>query len=469
MIIARVRHSLAAALLAAFLSVPAAALAENDTRIESFFLDNGLEIIVIPNHRVPAVSHMIWYRVGAADDPQGKSGLAHFHEHMMFQGTAKLKPGEYSDVIARNGGEENAFTGFDATSYYINISKEFLPLAMELEADRMRGLKPSEEGTKKEKEVIIEERRMRVDNNPEALLGEQVNASLFRNHPYQVPIIGWKHEMEGLAREDVLAFHKKWYHPNNAMLIVSGDVTGQEVRRLAQKYYGSLPKGIAPSRRWMDEPPQNIERRLVMHHVNVKHPSWSRDYMAPSTAYGNKEQAIALFVLAQLLGEGKSSRLYQSIVVEQKLATAIWVDYNGFTMGPSVLSIGITPEQGVDLGNVEKALDKELQRAVHEGFSDEELNRAKTLLKAETIYARDGLTGMARIMGWLRICGLDKDYFTRWPELIDAVTVPQINQAAKETLQITRSVTATLLPQEELPPAGQPGASVETRVKEAKP
>lgn len=453
-------------LILLWLAAPFAALGEENTRIESFFLDNGLEVIVIPNHRVPAVSHMIWYRVGAADDPLGKSGLAHFHEHMMYQGTQKLKAGEYSDVIARHGGEENAFTGYDATSYYVNISKEFLPLAMELEAERMRGLKPSDAGAKKEKEVIIEERRMRIDNNPDAVLSEQVNASLFRNHPYHIPVIGWKHEMEGLTKDDVLSFHKIWYHPNNALLIVSGDVTVDEVRALAKKYYGPLPKVEVPVRHWDDEPPQNVERRLVMHHPNVKHPEWSRDYMAPSTAYGKKEEALPLFVLAQLLGEGKTSRLYQALVVKQKLASAVWVDYNGFTIGPAMFSIGITPEQGVDLAVLEKALDAELTRAVHEGFSEAELARAKTMLKAETIYARDGLTRMARLMGWLRICGLDKDYFTRWPELIEAVTVPQINRAAQETLQITGSVTATLLPQEEPAPAVAPAA---TPVKGPKP
>ncbi len=235
-------------------------------------LANGLEVIVIPNHRIPAVSQMIWYRIGAGDDPLGKSGLAHYHEHMMFEGTAKFKAGEYSDIIARHGGQQNAFTGADATSYFVNIAKEQLPLVMEMEADRMRGLTPTDEGAQKEKQVIIEERRQRIENSPEALLSEQMNAALFRNHPYHWPVIGWMHEMEGLTKEDVLQFHRTWYHPNNAILIISGDVTAAEVRPLAQKYYGGLPNVPVPPRRWNKEPPQNNARRVTLHHKNVKQP-----------------------------------------------------------------------------------------------------------------------------------------------------------------------------------------------------
>ncbi len=414
---------------------------------QSFTLANGLEVIVIPNHRVPAVSHMLWYKIGAADDPAGKSGLAHFHEHMMYQGTAKLKKGEYSQTIAERGGQENAFTGEDATSYYVNISKKELPLAMELEAERMRGLKPSDADALKEKEVIIEERRMRIENSPEALLSEQVNAALYRNHPYHWPTIGWMHEMQGLTKKDVLDFHAKYYHPNNAILIVSGDVTADEVKVQAQKYYGDLPRVAVPERIWNDEPPQNAERRVVLRHVNVQQPSWSRDYATASVAYGKKEEALPLFMLSQLMGGGKTSRFYTSLVVEQKIATGVDVSYNGLVIGPAEFSLGVVPAPGVSLETVEKAVDAEIAKVLDKGFSAEEMTRAKTLLKAETLYARDGLTSMARIMGWVRMCGLDKDYFTRWPDLIEAVTPEQIAAAAKDTLVLTHSVTAELLPE----------------------
>ena len=437
-----------AALILAFAAAPVYAAAPTSTAIESFTLSNGLEVIVIPNHRIPAVSQMIWYRVGASDDPVGKSGLAHFHEHTMFLGTARHKGGEYAAIASSHGGDENAFTGHDATAYFINVPKSELPLVMELEADRMHPLTPTDEAVAKEKQVIIEERRMRIENDPSALLSEQVDAALFRNHHYHLPAIGWLHEMEGLTKDDVLEFHKRWYHPNNAILILSGDITAKEAKPLVEKYYGSLPKVAVPERHWNEEPPQNTERRITMHHINVKQPIWNRVYATASVAYGNQEQAVPLFLLSEILGDGKTSRLYQSLVVEQKLASGVEVQYDGFDIGPATFEINVVPEIGVDLNVLEKAVDKELARALTTPFTDAEMTRAKTLLKAETIYARDGLTSMARIMGTLRICGLDTNYFTHWPVTIDAVTAKQITAAAKDSLQLTQSVTSLLLPQE---------------------
>ncbi len=423
-------------------------MAEGMPSVSSFSLKNGLEVVVIPNHRVPAVNHTLWYFVGAADDPSGKSGLAHYHEHAMFLGTQKYKSGEYSNIIARNGGEQNAFTGHDATAYFINISKDNLPLAMEMEADRMRALTPSDEDMEKEKQVIIEERRMRIDNNPDALLSEQVGAALFRRHPYQTPVIGWQHEMNNLSKQDVLDFHKKWYHPNNAILVVAGDVTEAEVRPLAEKYYGDIPKEEVPKRVWNDEPPQRTQRHLIMRHSQVTQPEWSRTYQAPSLAYGKKEQSLPLFVLAQVLGGGKTSRLYHSLVTKQKIAVAVNVDYNGFIRGPGEFIINVVPEQNIDIAKLEAAVDKDISVFLKEGFSDNELSRAKTLLKAETIFARDGLSSMANIIGWVRMIGLDNGYFINWPKAIDAVSKEDVLVAAKEVLKTEQSVTASLLPEE---------------------
>ena len=431
--------SLAAGLL--LLAKPATA-----QTTESFTLKNGMEVVVTPNHRVPAVSHMIWYRIGAADDPPGKSGLAHFHEHVMFLGTKQQRNGEYSTTIARHGGEQNAFTGYDATSYFVNIAKEHLPLVMELEADRMRGLAPSDNDVANERKVILEERRARIENNPEALLNEQVNAMLYRNHPYQRPVIGWMHEMEGLTKQDVLDFHARYYHPNNAIVVVSGDITADELRPLAERYYGALKPKDLPKREWLSEPPQLAPRRITMTHPNVSLPVWSRTYSAASLSHGQKQQALPLFLLSQLLGGGKTSRLYQSLVVEQKLASSIDTSYNGFTLGPAQFEISAVPEKGVTLEAIEAAVDSEIARSL-QGFSDEELKRAKTLYKADTIYAREGLTSMARIMGWVRILGQPADYFSLWPEMIEQVSKEDIEQAAKETLQLKQSVTAILLPE----------------------
>ncbi len=438
--------NIAFALIAIFFASPLNA--EPSPDITSFTLDNGLEVIVIPNHRVPAVNHTLWFKIGAADDPSGKSGLAHYHEHAMFLGTTKYKSGEYSSIISSNGGEQNAFTGYDATAYFVNISKENLPLAMAMEADRMGDLTATDSDMEKEKQVIIEERRMRIDNNPDALLSEQVNAALFRNHPYHWPSIGWQHEMNGLTRQDVINFHKKWYHPNNAILIVSGDVTPEEVRPLAEKYYGPIPRAEVPKRIWNDEPPQRGERRIIMHHPQVTQPELSRTYATVSLGYGNSEEALPLFVLAQILGGGKASRLYHALVADQKIASAVSVDYNGFARGPGEFSIDIVPEQGVGTEKLEEAVDRQLAEFLKNGLTPDELERAKTLLKAETIYARDGLSGVANIMGWIRMIGLGTDYFSNWPKLVDKITAQQVMDAAKDTLKREQAVTSLLLPPE---------------------
>jgi len=431
--------------LSLVLCLPAPAMADLP-RVETFMLSNGLEVIVIPNHRIPAVSHMLWFRVGAADDPPGKSGLAHYHEHMMFQGTAKFKSGEYADIISRNGGQQNAFTGHDATSYYVNIAKEKLALVMEMEADRMRGLTPSDEDAAKEKQVIIEERRQRTDNNPGALLGEQINAALWRHHPYRIPIIGWMHEMHGLTKADVLNFHNSYYHPNNAILIVSGDITAAELKPLAQKYYGGFKRGTLPPRRWNQEPPQLAARRLELRHANVEQPSWSRSYAADSLASGKTQHALPLYVLAQVLAGGKSSRLYRAIVVEQKLATGVDVGYSPLSIGPAEFSISAIPEAKVSMEQLERAIDKEVATLLETGITEEELTRAKTQLKADSIFERDSLSGTANIMGWVRISGLSIDFFTRWPEHVDQITAEHVIEAAKQTLIDDGSVTAQLLP-----------------------
>lgn len=433
------------ALLALPLPLPAETV---PPKTETFTLANGLEVIVIPNHRVPAVSHMIWYRVGAADDPPEKSGLAHFHEHMMYQGTTRIPPGQYAELIAAAGGEQNAFTGADATAYYITIAKEQLPLAMMLEADRMGTLVVPGNMAIKEKEIIIEERRMRIENNPAAMLYEQMNASLFRNHPYRLPVIGWMHEMEGLNKVDVMRFHTAWHHPNNAVLILSGDITAKEAEPLVRQYYGGLPRAAVPARRWASEPPQNTARRVVMHHPNVKQPMWARSYMTSSLGYGVKEQGLPTLLLSQLLGGGKTSALYRSLVVDKKLASDVSTGYDVFTIGPSRFEISATPAAGVSMEQIEKAVEEELARAASGEFAAADIIRAKTLLKAESVYARDGLSSMARIMGWIRMTGLSYDYFQEWPKLVEAVTPAQIKAAAIATLRPEQSVTGELLPEE---------------------
>ncbi len=438
------RFALAACTAAALITSAASAA----PAVESFTLKNGLEVVVIPNRRVPAVSHMLWFRVGAADDPPMASGLAHYHEHLMFKGTKSYPQGRYEQLIAAHGGRQNAFTGYDSTGYYVDIAKEKLPLVMQLEADRIRGLTPDPQEALKEREVILEERRTRVENSPQALLAEQVNAALYLNHPYHIPVIGWMHEMAQLTPEEALALHRRHYHPNNAVLVISGDVTAAQVRPLAERHYGSLPKRDVPPRRWRQEPPARAARHVTLRHANVKQPVWTRSYLAPSLVHGDTSQALPLSVLAQVLGAESTGLLYRALVVEQKLATSITTGYEPFMRGPSEFSISAVPADGVSPERLGAAIDRALEAILSGGVPEDSVRRAKRLLKAETVYAREGLQPMAYLMGTIRMLGLEKEVFARWPEMIEAVTRADTEAAARTVLQPESSVTGVLLPEE---------------------
>lgn len=427
--------------------LPAFAFAESKQPIETFALKNGMQVIVLPNHRVPAVNHMIWFRIGAADDPAGKSGLAHYHEHLMFKGSPKFGTGEYVRLLNRNGGEHNAFTGSDTTSYYVTIAKDRLPLIMQLEADRMRGLTVSEADAEKEKQVIIEERRSRIEDSPAAQLAEQMNAALFRNHPYRNPTIGWQHEMLGLTRRDALDFHARYYHPGNAVLIVSGDITAAELKPLAEQYYGPLKTSAVPPRHWLAEPPQLAARTVTLHHKHVSQPSLSRLYIAPSIHEGESAHAWPLMVLSHLLGGGKNSALYKTLVVERKLASAVDVSYDFYARGPAKFSIDIVPEKNVSMHALEEALDMQLAQFLEKGVDEAALARTKRMMEGEEIYAREGLTSTSNIMGWMVMAGMDPQEFNRIAERVEAVTPAQIMEAAKYVLRPQQSVTGYLLPE----------------------
>lgn len=428
-----------------------------DAEIEHFTLRNGMEVVLVPSHRVPAVTHMIWYKVGAADDYPGRSGLAHYNEHMMFQGTEKQAGGEFARIVASHGGRTNAFTSRDYTGYYVSIAREHLPLVMAMEADRMLHLAPTKENFAKEREVIIEERRMSIENEPSPLMSEELHALLYRNHPYHNPIIGWMHEMLSLTREDVLAFHREFYHPANAVLVVVGDITRKELEPMANRYYGSLPAGAPYARHWRTEPPARGPRHLEMHHAQVREPELVRIYAAPGLDADQKNLVLPSFLLSQILGGGSTSRLYQALVVRDKIATSIDTDYDGISRGPGEFQIHATPADGVTLQQLEAALDKELAAfARSPGLTADELARAKTLMKADTIYSRDGMESMARILGVIIMAGLPADYFTHWPQYIDEVSLTDITKAASVIFNPDQSVTGYLEPQ-------RPAASAEAK------
>ncbi len=437
----------AAVILFAHVAVPPAdAQVFNPT---TFTLDNGLEIVVIENHRAPVVTHMVWYKVGAADEPPGKSGIAHFLEHLMFKGTAKRAPGEFSDIIARNGGRENAFTSQDYTGYFQTIAADRLGLMMELEADRMNGLVLTDDIIQPERQVVIEERRARTDTNPRALLSEQVTAATYSNHPYRLPIIGWEHEIRSLTREEIIDFYQTWYAPNNAVLVVSGDVTPEQVRELAETHYGPIPAKELPLRVRPSEPPQHAPREVVLRDARVDQPGWSRRWLAPSYASGDKERAYALEILAEIIGGGSSSRLYSSLVIDQTLAVSAGAWYSPDQLDMTTFGVWFSPRPGVEVDKIAGALQAQIERFLKDGATEEEVKRAKQRLIDGAVFARDSLGRPARIFGIALTTGQSADDVEQWPARISAVTVEQVNAAARAILRPETSTTGILLPANE--------------------
>ena len=413
---------------------------------QSFTLKNGMQVVVITNHRVPVVTHMVWYKIGAMDEPAGKSGLAHYLEHLMFKGTKSLKPGEFSAIVARNGGRENAFTSQDYTGYFQSVAVDRLPLMMKIEADRMTNLVLTDDIIEPERAVVIEERRSRVDRDPSSMLGEQIRAVMFQNHPYQIPIIGWQHEIEGLTRKDLIDFYKAWYAPNNAILVISGDITVDEVRPLAEKYYGPIPAKPLPERVKWAEPPLNADLRVVLEHARVRQPSWSRRFIAPSQMHGATEHADALQVLGEILSGGATSRLYRRLVVERKAAVSAGGWYSGRLRGPGTFGFYISPPPGGDLEEAGKAMNEEIDLLIEKGATEEEVKKAVQRLQDSAIYARDSYRTPARVFGGALASGQTVEDVESWPERIGMVTVDAVNRAIAHVFKDRKSVTSLLLP-----------------------
>jgi zinc protease len=413
---------------------------------ETFSLDNGMQVVVVTNRRAPVVSHHVWYKVGSADSPLGKSGLPHFLEHLMFKGTETLAPGEFSRTVARNGGNENAFTGPDYTGYFQTIAKDRLELVMRMEADRMANLVLDEDEVRRERSVVLEERSQRTDNDPGARLAEQLNATQFYHHPYRIPVIGWRHEMESYTREDALAFYRDWYAPNNAVLIVAGDIDAAELRPLAEKYYGAIPARPVPERARVQEPPQEAPREVVLSDPRVQQPYWMRSYLAPSFTAGASEHAYPLEVLAEILGGTSTSRLYRSLVIEQKLATSAGAYYRGSALDLATFRIYASPRPGISLDELETAVELELQRLMAEPITEDEVARATRRLVAEAVYARDSLGTAVRSFGAALATGRTVADVEAWPERIGAVTAAQVNAAGAYVFRPEQSVTGRLVP-----------------------
>lgn len=425
------------------LSLASPALAETVT---DFTLPNGLQVVVIEDHRAPAVVHMVWYRVGAADEPPGHSGIAHFLEHLMFKGTDEVPSGKFSEIVQAQGGSDNAFTSWDYTAYFQRVAADRLDLVMKLEADRMRDLRLTQEDVATERAVILEERTTRTDSDPGALFEEQAQAAQYLNHPYGIPIIGWRHEIEQLDRDDALTFYRRFYAPNNAVLVVAGDVTPDEVKRLAERHYGPLaPTEGLPPRLRPSEPPQLAERRLSMADPRVAQPYVARSYLAPERNSGAQDKAAALTILAYLLGgSGTTSVLARKLTFDTQTAVYASAFYNGDTLDAGTFGLIVAPAPGVSLPQAEAAMDEAIAQFLKDGVDPAALDRMKTQIRAEQIYADDNTSALANLYGEALAIGLTVADVQAWPDVLQAVTAEDVMAAAQEVLDRRTAVTGYL-------------------------
>jgi zinc protease len=423
-----------------------AAHAASGPAVTDFTLANGLEVVVVPDHRAPVVTHMIWYKVGAADETPGKSGLAHFLEHLMFKGTKNNPGASFSQSVDEIGGQENAFTTSDYTGFFQRVPRQHLKEVMAFEADRITGLVLTDGVVRPELNVVLEEQNMRVANNPGARLSEQMDAALYLNHPYGRPVIGWRQEIEKLDREDALAFYQRFYSPNNAIVVVAGDVSADAVKADAEATYGKVAdRAPANPRQRPSEPVQEAPRTVTLADARVEQPSVSRYYVVPSETSARPGDSEALDVLAHVLGSGEDCRLYRTLVVDKGIALNAGAYYSGTALDYATFAVYGMPKPGATLHEVENGIDAVLADVAEQGVSADELDRAKTGLIAQAVYAEDSQAELARWYGSALATGQTVDMVRTWPDRIRAVTADQVQQAARNWLDIRHSVTGYLV------------------------
>ncbi len=416
--------------------------------VSHFTLDNGLEVVVVEDRRAPVAVHMVWYRTGAADEPPGRSGIAHFLEHLMFKGTDTRAPGEFSAVVEAQGGRDNAFVSYDFTGYFQRVASDRLELMMEMEADRMANLSFTEAEWRPERAVILEERGQVLESRPGAQLNEQMRAALFQNHPYGVPIIGWRHEMAELTGDHAMEFYDRHYGPNNAILVVAGDVSAEEVLALAETHYGPIPPNpnVQPVARPM-EPPHLAERRLVLEDARAGQPYVSRMYLAPVRQSGDQAEAAALQMLAALLGgSSRTSVLERALVIDEGIALSAWAGYNGTARDYGIFNLGIAPADGITLDEAEDALDRVVAEFLETGPDEAALERVRVQIRASEIYGMDDANARAREFGTALSVGLTVDDVEGWLDALLAVEAEDIMAAAESVLDRRHAVTGWLTP-----------------------
>ena len=440
--ICRAYRVLASVLL--MLSIPLPLLAA--TTAQEFRLSNGLRLIVQEDRRAPTVVNMVWYRVGAMDEQNGTTGVAHVLEHMMFKGTKKLKPGEFSAKVAALGGRENAFTSKDYTGYYQQVEKSRLEQVMALEADRMQNLTMDKDEFSKEIRVVMEERRLRTDDQPLSLLFEALNATAYVAHPYKNPVVGWMNDLQNMTAADALGWYQRWYAPNNATMVIAGDVDAKHVRELAEKYFANIPAKTLPKSKPQQEPAQTGIKRIV-----VKAPAENAflvmAYKMPKLLDVEKDNDVhALDVMAAVLDGYDNARLPARLVRTERIANSVDAGFEPVARGPVMFTLSGVPAQGVSVEQFEQALRAEIARIATEGVSASELKRVKAQLIASQVYKRDSVFGQAMEIGVMEMAGLSFRQLDRIIEKVSAVTPEQVQAVAQKYFSDDQLTVATLQP-----------------------
>ncbi len=418
-------------------------------KVTEYQLDNGMNVVVKEDHRAPVVVHQVWYRVGGSYEPPGKTGLSHMLEHMMFKGTKTLKPGEFSKIVSQLGGQENAFTSSDYTAYYQVVGKQHLERVMQLEADRMRNLVILDEEFDKERDVVTEERRWRLEDKPASKLQEQFNAVAFLNSPARNPVIGWMTDIRSYTAQDMRDWYQKWYAPNNATLVVVGDVIPEEVRRLAERYYGQYQSEKIPVLKPQIEIKQEGLRRIELKGA-TKVPMLQMGFHVPSLVSAQTQQerqeVYALSMLSSLLDGGESSRLPTSLIREKKVAASVSSYYRGTERLSTLFYLNGTPATGHTVVELEQALLAEIETLKKTLVSKEELERVWAMAEARYVYSQDSTQSQAMILGSLLSVGLPADTLDHWIERLRRVTPEQIQAVAKKYLHQDNLTIGTLYP-----------------------
>lgn len=414
---------------------------------EEFTLANGMRVVAVPLRRAPVVHHAVYYRVGAADDPVGQSGISHFLEHLMFNGTATVADGEYDRIIGRNGGRSNAYTSSDLTVYFATIARDRLETVMELEAERMNGALFTEETFEAERAVVLEERLLRTENRPESLFYEEFTAARWRAHPYGRPVIGWRHEIEALRMDQIKAFYRRHYGPGNALLVVAGDIDADELRPLAERTFGRVPAGGEPAPPRPAEPPHRAGITVEMADPRVTTARWSRNYPVDSYFSGPAREAAALDILAAVLG-GEGGRLSRALVHDRKIALSAGAHFSGGLRDGGSFILHGQPAPGSDVAAVEAAVDAEIARLLGDGVEEDEVARAVYRFAAADVYSRDNISSLADLVGTSLSNGAGLADLDGYVDLVRSITPADVDDAARAMFAGPPAVTGVLRPED---------------------